>query len=517
MTDKADTLPDFIAGVSSHDLQEGQILSGKVGGEDAIMVRQGDEFFCLAAKCTHLGAPMAQGTLVEGTLRCPWHHARFCAKTGAVDNPPALHALRRWATETRAGKVFALQDAPNKARPKGPASAVARLVIIGGGGAAAGALRALSDQGYDGQITIVSRESQGPYDRTACSKMALVQGKAAPQLFVPEDLANLAIQWRTQTEAESLEVARREVVLRGGERLGYDVCLLATGSTPRRLPIPGAEATHVHTLRSSADCEAIAAAAPKGSQVVLVGASFIALEAAAALQQRGVQVHVVAPSKVPLATVLGEDMGRWVQQLHESKGVKFTLGAKVQKIEAKQVALEGGRSIPADAVVLGVGVDPNVALAKAAGLQLENGVVCAETLKTSAPGVYAAGDIANLPDPVTGRRIRVEHWAVAQKQGMVAARHMLGENIAYRQPPFFWTRHYTTSIAYVGHAQSARQVRFLGDLQAGKAAVMIYEGERVAAVATVGAPMASLAAEAALESGRMQQLAATLEPLLATH
>jgi NADPH-dependent 2,4-dienoyl-CoA reductase/sulfur reductase-like enzyme len=300
----------------------------------------------------------------------------------------------------------------------------------------------------------------------------------------------------------ALDVPGKRVHLEDGGVESWDALVLATGADPQRLSIPGAELPHVHTLRTLADSRAIIAAAAGAKRALVVGASFIGLEAAASLRARGLEVNVVSPSP-PLSRVLGPELSAFVQRLHESHGVRFHIGKKPVGIRAGMAMLDDASHLPADLVVVGVGVRPQVALAEQAGLTVDDGVVVNEHLESSAPGVYAVGDIARWPDARSGERIRVEHWVVAERQGQTAARNLLGARERFTCVPFFWSQHYDLAINYVGHAPRWDAIEIDGDLEKRDATVRYLVGGRVRAVVTLGRDRASLEAELAMERGSM--------------
>jgi apoptosis-inducing factor 3 len=354
---------------------------------------------------------------------------------------------------------------------------------------------------YEGELVIVSGEDTPPIDRPNLSKDYLA-GKA-PEDWMPlrdsSFYSDNGIGLRLGAQTSGIDIRAREVALEGGTRLGYERLLLATGAEPVRLTIPGAELAHVRVLRSLADSRAIIARAASARRVVVLGASFIGLEVAAALRERNVEVHVVAPDRRPMERVLGPEMGDFVRALHEQHGVVFHLGETPASIDEKRVVLSGGGRLDADLVVAGVGVRPRTALAEAAGLALDRGVVVNEYLETSAPGIFAAGDIARWPDPHTGESIRVEHWVVAERQGQTAALNMLGGRQKFTAVPFFWSQHYDVPINYVGHAESWDGLTIDGDIAARDCVVRYERNGRVLAVASIYRDIESLQAELAME------------------
>lgn len=497
--------PDLAQGVKSSDLAEGAMLSGHVGEKAVMLARQGGEAFALGAHCTHYGGPLARGLLVEGGVRCPWHHACFSLRTGEDLRAPARDPVDCFEVEERDGLIRVLGKRPQAgARQRGRPDWPPSVLIIGGGAAGEIAAETLRQEGYGGAVTILSADEAPPCDRPNLSKDYLAGD--APEDWLPlrgEDwYRDNGVELRLGCEVAAIQPERHEVTLADGSVLGYGALLLATGSEPVRLKIPGADRPHVRYLRSLADCKAIIERAAKGARAVVLGASFIGLEVAASLRKRGLEVDVVAPDSLPLERILGPEIGRRIAGLHEAHGVRFHLGLTAASIEDGAVVLSNGERIPAELVVAGIGVRPRTALAEAAGLKVDNGIVVDSRLRTNAPDVWAAGDIARWPDPHTGQDIRVEHWVLAQRQGQAAARNILGADEAFEAAPFFWSAHYDMAVHYVGHAQRWDRTEIDGDVAAGDCRVSYFEGARLLAVAAIGRDLESLKAEVTLERQR---------------
>jgi NADPH-dependent 2,4-dienoyl-CoA reductase/sulfur reductase-like enzyme/nitrite reductase/ring-hydroxylating ferredoxin subunit len=489
------------------------MLLGHAFGEPVLLVRPavGDEVFGVSPTCTHYGGPLAEGLLEGNCLHCPWHHARFDVRTGVAIAAPALTALTRWRVERRGSRlVVAGKATPAAAAP--PARSPASVVIVGAGAAGNAAAEMLRREGYTGPVTLIGGDPSRPVDRPNLSKDYLAG--SAPEDWIPlrgaEFYAEHDIELLLGTRVTSLDTSAHRVVLADGSHREYGALLLATGADPVRLAVPGADAPHVFTLRSLADSRAIIAraTAPGVVRAVVIGASFIGLEAAASLRARGLKVCVVAPGARPLERVLGKELGDHVRTLHESHGVHFHLGRTATAIEPDAVLLDDGSRARADLVVVGIGVRPAVALAEQAGLKVDRGVLVNEFLETSSPGVYAAGDIARYLDPRTGRSQRIEHWVVAERQGQTAARNMLGRREKFGAVPFFWSQHYDVAISYVGHAESWDDVQVSGSVAGGSCLVSYRSGGRIDAVATIGRDLDSLRAEGLLEHDDQAGLAA---------
>jgi NADPH-dependent 2,4-dienoyl-CoA reductase/sulfur reductase-like enzyme len=351
-------------------------------------------------------------------------------------------------------------------------------------------------------VTLYDPDTDAPYDRPNLSKDYLA-GTASEDwipLHPPEFYREREIDIVHGRRVVALEPAARRIRLDDGTTRDFGALLLATGASPVRLPQEMERGDPpVYYLRSFADSKAIIAAAANARRVVVLGASFIGLEVAASLRARKLEVHVVSPDARPLERVMGAELGDFIRRVHEEHGVTFHLRQKVREIAGGVVTLENGERLAAGFVVAGIGVRPNLELAESARLTMDRGVLVDEHLQTSAPGIFAAGDIARWPDPHTGERIRVEHWVVAQRQGQAAALSILGQGEAFNAVPFFWSQHYDVPINYVGHAERWDRMEVDGNIEARDCAVRFVRGSRTLAVATIYRDRESLEAEVEME------------------
>jgi len=494
--------PDFARGVSLTKFADGAMLQGHCKGEPILVARRADAYFAIGASCTHYGGPLADGIMAGDTVRCPWHHACFSLRTGEAIRAPALAPVACWKVETTGAKLFVRgEESAKKPQPASRAKSLKRVVIVGGGAAGEAAAEILRREGYRGHLTMISADDSVPYDRPALSKDFL-NGSASKKLLplhAPDFYRKHEIDLLLNTRVAAIDPRDKTVQLVKGGRRKFDALLLATGAAPVKLDIPGAGLPHVSYLRTRNDCDAIVARAAKSKRVVLIGASFIAMEVASSLAQRKLEVHVVAPDAIPMERVLGPEIGAYLHRLHERKGVVCHLRQNVVTIDERKVTLKDGSTIEAGLVVIGIGVKPLTDLAEHAGIDTDRGVLVNEYLETSAPGIFAAGDIARWPDPHTGDRIRVEHWIVAQRQGQTAARNILGHRERFDAVPFFWTTQFDFTLNYVGHAEKWDQLDIDGSIEDQNCKLSFRRGGKTLAIATVGRDRDNLEAELAME------------------
>jgi len=494
--------PDLRQGIDLTALPDGGMLAGHVGDEQVLLLRRGADVFAVSAHCTHYHGPLAEGIVTGSTIRCPWHHACFDFRTGEAVRAPAFSPLDCWSVEQRDGRVFVGEKrAPTTVGGKPSGAAPDRMVIIGGGAAGFAAAEMLRREQYGGSIVMLSSDDVPPVDRPNLSKDYLAGN--APEDWVPlrpqTFYSDHEIDLRLQAQVTAIDPRSHEVVLADGSTVAFDRLLLATGAEPVRLSIPGFGESHVRTLRSLADCRAIIERAKAARRVAVLGASFIGLEVAAALRAREIEVHVIAPEQRPMERILGAQMADFIRSLHEEHGVVFHLGETAAAIEGEQVKLNSGRALQAELVVAGVGVRPRTELAERAGLAIDHGVFVDAYLETSAPGIFAAGDIARWPDRYSGASIRVEHWVVAERQGQTAARNMLGYREKFTDVPFFWSQHYDVPINYVGHAENWDELEIDGEVASKDCLLRFKRNDRVLAVASIFRDAESLQAGLSME------------------
>ncbi|WP_434382009.1 FAD-dependent oxidoreductase [Melittangium boletus] len=468
------------------ELEETRGTRVDVGEEKILLVRVGDTVHAYQATCPHAGGPLEEGAILGGRILCPWHKGTFRVSDGALCEPPALDSLARYPVRVEDGEVYVSPE--KQPAPVLRKAADARtFVIVGAGAAGAAAASALREFGFGGRVVLVGHEPRAPYDRTVLSKLVLsgeMPPEEVPPLRPPGFYAAQGIE-RLKSRVKWLDVKARSVELEDGRRLTYDAALVAPGGEPKRLKVPGEELEGVSVLRTLEDAERLLAHAPPGARAVILGNSFIGMEAASALRGRKVDVTVVAPNDIPFAKQFGEEVGRLFKTLHERNGVVFRSGTKAARLEGRgrveAVVLESGERLAADVVLVGTGVRPATGFIEGLALR-EDGGLSVDAHLRAAEGLYAAGDVAAFP--LRGDPVRIEHWRVAQEHARLAARNMLGGQERYEGVPFFWTYHYTKRFEYLGHATQWDAVRVVGDLEGLRFVVLLVkEGHVAAAIA----------------------------------
>lgn len=450
------------------ELPEAQVVARTINGEPALLFREGERVSAIGGECPHAGAPLAEGVTRDGRITCPWHKARFCLRTGALLDPPAVDPLPRYDVRLVEGRVF-VAPTHQVASPR-PTAGSPCFVILGAGAGGAMAAQTLRAEGFEGRIVLVDQDNRLPYDRTLLSKYVLAGSDGAEKsplqsqsYYIEQGIERLTGQ------ANDIDIAGRRVLLTDGSSLGYDALLLATGGVAQKPALRGAERRQVFLLRDRADAEALLAQAERSRRAVILGCSFIGMEVAASLRERGLDVTVVGREEIPFAHRFGAPIGQALFNLHLRNGVDFRLGTEAAAIEGdgidvNAVLLRDGERLRADLVVLGLGVRPATGFA-AALKRADDGGIIVDSHLNAAPGIYAAGDIASFPYRGNGHHLRIEHWRLAQQQGIVAARNMMGHKQHFEAVPVFWTIQYLKRLDYIGHATTWDELVLHGDVE----------------------------------------------------
>ena len=502
----------YVANTS--DLRDGEMKEVSAGETRILLARVADRIHAVSATCTHYGAPLVEGVLCGRRLVCPWHHAVFDVVNGDLEEPPALDALVSYDVRVEGEQVFVSipEGAPDRRAVamcmSDPVSDPRQFVIIGAGAAGFAAAQTLREEGFRGNVVMITRENRAPYDRPNLSKDYL-HGHAEPEwmpLRSQEFFSEHDIKLLLNREVTRVDGQTKTITFDGGETMDYDALLVATGGIPIRLNIPGADLKNVCVLRSFGDADSIIEVSQRSRRAVVVGASFIGMEAAYSLRERGLEVTVVAPSQEPFEATLGAEVGAMFRRLHEDHGVRLKLGSIVYRFDGSHnveaVALDSGERIETDMVVVGVGVRPATHFLD--GIELDRaGAVVVDSRLRAADGLYAAGDIVSFPDPRTSERVRIEHWRTAQQQGRTAARNMLGRDEVFEGVPFFWTRQFDVGLVYVGHATSWDEIIVRGDVASHDFLAFYVKGERVLAVAGMNRDREMAAVEELMRARRM--------------
>jgi NADPH-dependent 2,4-dienoyl-CoA reductase/sulfur reductase-like enzyme/nitrite reductase/ring-hydroxylating ferredoxin subunit len=465
------------------DFSDGTITKVTSGGTDIVIVRDGASIHAFAAHCPHAGAPLEEGAVCNHRLICPWHKATFSLTDGAVIEPPALDRLARHAVEID-GDAVLVSPHPIATQPAFPQLDAHPVLILGSGAGGTAAAVALRDAGFPGSITLIGEEALEPYDRTVLSKFVLNDMPASdvPPLRPPEYWTSQRIE-RLEATIAGLDAIGKQVRLSDGTVMRYDTAVLATGATPNVPNIPGVTLSGVHKLRSRSDAAFIVALARPAANAVIVGSSFIGLEAASALRERGLNVTVVAPEPIPFERQFGPEIGSMFRHLHEANGIHFRLTAKVEGFTGTEtadgVSIEGGERLAADLVVLGVGVTPATSFVEGVRKAHDGGIVVDSAFR-AADGLYVVGDCACFQ--FNGGEIRIEHWRVAQQQGRIAAANIMGVSQHYDTVPFFWTYHFGKRFEYIGHPNGWDRLHIDGNLNDQRFIALQIQGDHVVGV-----------------------------------
>mmetsp|Transcript_18358 Transcript_18358/g.50607 ORF Transcript_18358/g.50607 Transcript_18358/m.50607 type:complete len:617 (-) Transcript_18358:29-1879(-) len=506
---------------AADELEDGEMKAVPTGqGKTKVLIARVDgKYYAVSNSCTHVGAPMDTGILVGTRVLCPWHNAAFSVVTGAALDMPGRDSLDVYPVEVRGGRVIVKIPPnteqrqymePRMAKPD-PKADPRCFLIVGAGAAAQVAAETLRIDGYQGRIVMVTGDANAPYDRTRLTKI----------LGIPLDKISLrphgwyeehGVELLTGKNVKLLDAETKVAILSDGGQIAFDKVLVASGATPRKLKVPGADLKHIFTMRSAADSAAVRVAAGDSKTAVIIGSSFIGIEAASALKDslKLDRVVVVGMEAVPMERVLGKEVGAVIQKMGEDKGVEFMMRRTVKRFEAgphgvvKEVVLDNGTVLPADMVVVGAGVVPNADFVAGVPKAQDGSIKVDAFMRAGAEGVYAAGDVANFPYSQTGERARIEHWNVAMQQGRTAARNLAGKRTStYTTVPYFWSAFFGGKLNYVGYNGGHDEVLIEGDLAAKKFIAYYGRDGAVVAAASMGVPNSNLVLAEALRLGRL--------------
>ncbi|XP_053223682.1 apoptosis-inducing factor 3-like isoform X3 [Podarcis raffonei] len=498
------------------DMYDGEMREVEVAGHPVLLVRDHLQFSALGSRCTHAGAPLSKGYLGQGRIRCPWHGACFSLKTGDIEEYPTLDCLTSFKVTVDGGHVYVtakIKDLESSHRVKpmskrNPLNSQTAL-LLGAGPAALTCAEILRQEGFTGRIVMVTRENHLPYDKTKLSKALGVKATdiyLRPQSF----LDGHSIEVWMEKEVASLDLDGKRAEFSDGTWQTYDHLLIATGSSPRRLQCPGANLQNVCVLLTPEDSSRILRLAT-GKRVAIVGASFIGMEVAASLVGKAACIEVIERAECPYQAALGCQVGHVAMKMLQVQGVKFHLQAEVTELQGEggkvtQVLLSSGQVILTDVVVVGIGVTPNSSFLQDSSIVLDRrgAVVVDLFMRTSAPSVFAAGDVASFPVALLGgKNIDICHWQIAQAHGRVAALNMLQRQEKLHTVPFFWTKLQAKSIRYAGCGMGYTETVLKGDLSQEKFLIFYIRDGIVTAVASLNFdPMVAMVAEV-LYSGKI--------------
>ncbi|MCM8768846.1 MAG: FAD-dependent oxidoreductase [Candidatus Omnitrophica bacterium] len=486
----ADEKRSWSVPVKLESLPDGKPVIVRVAGQSLILVREGSRVYAFGQRCPHYGMSLESGKICGGQVVCPWHQARFDLNTGRPLSPPGLKLLEVYQVRVVEGMVLVEQRLQTEKVVK--VTSNRQIVIAGAGAAGVAAAMTLRRCGFDGQVTVISPESDWPYDRPSLTKDYLL-GSASEEkiaLFSPEDYQRNGIQFLFGRKVVGVQRGERKILLDNGQALSYEKLILATGGQPRKLGLAGAKMPGVFYLRTKRQALTIREYLPGVNRVVVIGSGFLGLETAASLRKKGLEVYVVTPENFPLGRIFGEHVGKYFLKIHQGKGINFYRQSRVVELiscpQGIAVLVDRGERVEAEMVIVGVGMEVDTSYLEKTGLNEIAGVPVDTRQRTADPDILAAGDLALVPDWLDGGRQRVEHWAEAERQGQEAARSVLELSPGEAGVPFFWTTQYNILFRYVGFSGKFDQVCFRGYPEEGNfLAGYFYQG-RIAGCGGVG-------------------------------
>ncbi|MDP4021669.1 FAD-dependent oxidoreductase [Methylobacterium sp. NEAU 140] len=482
---------------------------GASGDDKVLFVRDAGGVRAFQATCPHLGAPLAKGEICGSRLYCPWHKAAFDLADGALAEPPALEPLTRFPVRIEGDEAVATL-APEPAAPKPARAEAGSVLVVGTGAAAVACVTSLRRAGFAGPITMVGREPHPPYDRTKLSKQFLAKPTPPEKTWLEPDFAAAHGIERIVAEAVRIDPSARSVGLADGRTRAADALVIATGSRAAIPDFPGTDLPGVMTLRSLDDAVRLSAAAEEAKRVVVVGAGFIGLEAAAFLTKRGLDVTVLAREPVPFAQRFGEAVGAALKAYHAGNGVRFETGRVARVTGSGRVAAvetQDGRALPADLVLIGAGAAPETGTIAGLAPNESGGLPVGGDLRI-AERAWIAGDIAAFPERGSGTRARIEHWRLAQQHGLHVARAILGDRSDFAGAPFFWSNQGDKRLDYGGYAPGFDRIILQGDADALDFIAFYVRDDRVTAACSIGRNAAFTAFLHLLGEGRVPSPAA---------